>query len=100
MVVCVCVCVCVCVEKLGFNSVIYMDQNEFLILFKLPRISMPRIILSMSNLCIYFSKGVYIYGLGLGPMHLMHWIRSDGNMCPKVDIYHYFNGSSTTKHWN
>ena len=35
-------------------------------------------------------------GLGLSLVHLVHWIQSDGDTCPKVDTCHHFNESSTT----
>ena len=38
-------------------------------------------------------------GLGLGPVNLVHWTRSDGDTCLKVDTCHHLNGSSTIGHW-
>ena len=37
-------------------------------------------------------------GLGLGPTHPMHWTRSDGDTCLKVNTCHCLNGSNTTGH--
>ena len=42
---------------------------------------------------------IFIYGFGLSPTHLVYWIRSDGDMCSKVNTCYYLNGSNTTGHW-
>ena len=38
-------------------------------------------------------------GLGLGPVHPVYWTRSDDDTYQKMDIYHYLNRSSTTRHY-
>ena len=51
---------------------------------------------------VYVFQNIYhnvIEGLGLGLMHLVHWIRSDGDTYLKVNTCHHFNGSNTTGHW-
>lgn len=38
-----------------------------------------------------------IYSLRLG-LDSVHWTRSDGDTCPKVDTCHHLNGSSIIGH--
>ena len=38
-------------------------------------------------------------GLGLGPVHLVHWTRLDGDTYSKVDTCYHFNESNIIGHW-
>ena len=51
------------------------------------------LIILVFNIYIYIYIIIYIIilGLNLGLVHLLYWIRSDGNRCLKINMCHNFN---------